>query len=256
MDWNGSVVKPPSFEDEGALHVGKGRFLLFMSGDDESRKLSSQAQLILAVVAIVIVLAVLISAFTLSKPKSNGIPHRIMLGELMGSTLEQVSNGLNVSSTDWNQLDDGVFELNKPCGMGGVPFKLQLHFDGKQKLESFEYIAEYTVESKKAVIDVSEVMAELHLEAADAGKTSIRQCLEEGEPLNATSVWKHERTEMNHTVRKYLEEVESDSEWPGLLHGYLVASAVIYQDFHAEYTPSKQSVRIHINYSIEPERKN
>ena len=265
MDWNGGVVKPPSFEDEGALHVGKGRFLLSMSGDKGTKKVSSRTKVILSVIAVVVVLAALIITVLLAGHHPNSIPYKWNLSELLGTELETISSELKVPVSDWIQEGNGLFALKEHLEVSGISYKLLLNFDANAKLQGFEYIADYKADSAKAASDIYKATTDLRIngygpsgtEEVELTASSLRRHFKQNKVLdvNASNGYARKSNEVNAT-EQYLKAVETDPSWPGLLHGYLVKPAILYQDIHVGYTPETESVLIHIVFKIEQQREN
>jgi len=265
MDWNGSVVKPPAFENEGALHIGKGRFLLSMSGDRGGKALSTRAKIILAILAAVVVVAALVVTSLLAGHQANSIPYRLTLRNLLGSGLRTISQELGVAETDWTQQGDGTFLLNDAVKVSGISYKLRLHFDSNAKLEAFEYTADYQANSSKAASDLYKAAVDLRiegelsdtLEGVEPKTPSLRKYFKQNKPMDASvsSTSSHQSSDTD-TVGQYLKEVEASPDWPGLLHGYIVQPARVYEDINVGYAPDTESVLIHIICQIEPQRGN
>ena len=265
MDWNGGIVRPPSFEDEGALHIGKGRFLLSMSGDKDSKQVSTRTKVLLAIVAAVMVVTALIITVLLVGHQPNSIPFRWNLRELLGSDLRTISSELKVAESDWVQQAEGVYQLNEPLKVSGISYKLLLNFDTNAKLQGFEYIADYQADSGKAASDIYKAATDLRIQAYDPtgienvelNTLSLRKYFQKNSILDVrvTNGFARQNSEEN-LAEKYLRAVEADPAWPGLLHGYLVQPATVYENIHVGYTPDTESVLIHITYQIEPQRTN
>ena len=262
-DWTGSVVRPPAFEDEGALHMGKGKFILSVSGDEDAGKVSVKKKWIMAIVAVAVVVMAIVLTSALSGHQANTMPYEHKLMNLLGSTLEDVSKTLKLSEADWTEREDSVFVLNKACKMSGISYQLSIQFDEEQRLKGYEYVAAYEAGTEKAASDISKAVVDLHVQSYDLEgaenvrltKSGLTGWFEEKKNLDVSATSMHTRSsDANDPVRIYLEELESKADWPGLLHGYLLQPAVVYHDIAIQYTPADNLVVIRISHQVEPER--
>ena len=265
MDWNGSVVKPPSFEDEGALHIGKGKFLLFMSGANNDKTISARKRLIVTIIAVALVVSALLITTLLVGHQANQMPYETKLSLLLGSDLPTVTEQLELSQSEWTEKEKGVYQLNQPCKLSGVPFKLQLNFDQNGRMNGYSYKAEYDADYKKAALDLYKIAIDLNVLAylpddapeTDLRKSALKNQFNQGTPLilNVTSANTYENLG-DDPVGKYLDDLEAAEDWPGRVGDYIVRQAVSYYEIRMEYTPETESVLIHIICQIEPERTN
>lgn len=262
MDWNGSCVKPPAFEDEGALHVGKGRFLLSMSGN-ETKTVSGRLRKVLIIAAVVVVIAVLVFTTLLIGHQRKNIPYKWQLERSFGCTLEVISGELEIPISDWIDQGSGVYELNEPCKASGISYKLRLRFDADGRMNGLEYTANYKAKRNKAAFDIYKAAEDLGLDGYDAETDSyvklaplyLRKHFANNKALDTSFTHQHGRTKDELDCNEsYLRIVESDLDWEGSLHGYLTNPAAIYETRRIEYTPETESVLIHIDYQIEPQR--
>ena len=110
----------------------------------------------------------------------------------------------------------------------------------------------------KAAVDLR-IEGELSdtLEGVEPKTPSLRKYFKQNKPMDASvsSTSSHQSSDTD-TVGQYLKEVEAGADWPGLLHGYIVQPARVYEDIHVGYTPETESVLIHIICQIEPQRGN
>ena len=256
-DWNGSVVKPPSFEDEGALHIGKGRFLLSMSGDREGKAVSARTKVLLAILAIVVVAAALIATTLLIGHQRNSITYQAELGELFGCTLETVAAELKIPVSAWIKTEEKIYKLNTPCEICGISYELFLHFDANAMMMGFEYVADYKANAKRAASDIYKARIDSGIqdrnpigdENVEVSVALLRKHFKQG---NALEELRTERKGYgSDSVKEYLRVLEADPEWPGKLHGYVVKRAEIYEDVYVRYTPETESVLIRISRTIE-----
>ena len=265
MDWNGSVVKPPAFEDEGALHVGKGRFMLFMSGEKKGEQGSTRKRWVLVAIALVAVIVTIIVTTLLIGHQANQMPYKTKLSLSIGSDFETVIQELELPQTAWTETEKGIYQLNEPCKLSGVSFDLQLTFDEDGRLNGYAYMAEYQAGYKKAAADLYKIGIDLNVKAyqqeavqqADLGKGALKTQFAQGQPLvlNTTSANAYENVG-DDPVGKYLDDLEAAEDWPGRVGDYVVKQAINYYDIHMEYTPETETVLIHITSTVEPEREN
>ena len=263
MDWNGSSVKPPLFEDEGALHIGKGRFLLSMS-NGEAKEMSGWRRWVLIIAAVVIVIATVVYATFLIGHQRNSIPHKWHLERSFGCSLAVISNELDIPISDWIDQGNGVYELKKPCKASGISYKLRLHFDTAGRMNGLAYTADYKAGKNKAASDIYKAADDLGLDGYDAEtdsyvdltKSYLKKYFRNNKVLDVrfTHQYARKKNELD-TNESYLRIVESEPGWEGLVHGYLTNPARIYETRSIEYTPETERVLIHIIYQIEPQRE-
>lgn len=263
MDRFGSVVKPPAFEDEGALHVGKGRFMLFMSGEENGESTSARKRWVLVTIALVAVIVTVVLTTLLVGHQANQMPYKSKLTLSLGNEFTTVTQGLKLPETAWTEVEPGIYHLNDPCKLSGVPFKLQITFDKDGRLNGYAYTAEYQADYKKAAADLYKIAIDLNVKYYQQGKvqendmqkSTLKSQFLQGKPfvLNATSANVYENVG-DDPVGKYLDDLENAEDWAGRVGNYIVKQAVQYYDIHMEYAPETETVTIHITCTIEPER--
>ena len=264
MDWNGSVVKPPAFEDEGALHVGKGRFMLFMSGDKKDKTTTTRKRWFLVAIAMVVLVTTVLLTTVLIGHQANQMPYKTKLSLSLGSDFATVTQQLDLPQTAWTETEAGVYRLNQSCKLSGVPFELEMTFDEDGRLNGYAYTAEYQADYKKAASDLYKIAIDLNVKAyqpedatvADLRKSTLKSQFAQGQPfvLNTTLGNAYENVG-DDPVGKYLDDLEAAEDWPGRVGDYVVKHAVKYYDIHMEYTPETEKVSIHITCTVEPERE-
>lgn len=254
-------VKPPMFEDEGALHYSRGKFLLSISGVKKDKQVSERVRNIAIVSAVVVVIAILVIATILAGHQANRVPYEIQLRESLGQPIENVAKNMELDIGDFEQVSPGVYSLKDGCRLSGVPFSITLHFGEKDALlNGFEYLAEYDAGISKAASDLYKIAIDLRMDITKPegldGIKLTRGGLKDHFKNNALSVqYSSNFTPFaGNSAEQYLRQLEASEDWEGRVGEYLTKNAVYYEDIDVKYTPESERVYIRIAYVIEPDR--
>lgn len=253
-------VKPPMFEDEGALHIAKGKFILSVSGVHRDKQISERVRNIVIVSAVVVVIALLLVTTLLAGHQANRLPYEFQLRESLGQPIETVAKNMELSVDDFEQLSPGIYSVKGGCKLSGVPLKLTLYFSDGLLLNSFEYLSEYEAGIGKAASDLYKIAIDLRLD-----KTKPEEL--EGIKLSAGGLRKYFQNNAlsvqsssvftsyaGESVRQYMGQLEASENWEGRVGEYLTKNAVLYEDVDIQYAPENEKVYIRIGYVIEPDR--
>lgn len=254
-------VKPPMFEDEGALHIARGKFILSVSGVKKDKQVSERVRNIAIVSAVIVVIALLAVATLLAGHQANRVPFEIQLRESLGQPLETVAENMDLKLDDFEQLSPGVYSVKDGCRLSGVPFGITLYFsENNALLSGFEYLAQYDASAGKAASDLYKIAIDLRLDKSESdvleGIKLTRSGLIDYFKNNALSV-QHSNNVTSFagdSANLYLRQLEEQEGWEGRVGDYLVKKAVLYEDVDIQYSQETEKVYIQIAYVIEPDR--
>ncbi len=254
-------VKSPYFENEGALHMTRGKFILSVSGVQKKWEATEKTKKIAIVAAVCVVLLLLAAATLIAGHQANSMPYKYLLSESVGQPLEAVAASLELSVDAFEQLQPGVYTVKDGCKLSGIPFGITLCFGENAELTGFTYLAEYEAGAGKAASDLYKLAIDFQLkrlaqeQLADTDLTArgIKKQFETGEfalriEHNASPTYSESQ------VYKYLRQVEASENWPGRVGEYVTVNAMLYEDIELCYTPETETVYVQVAYSIEPDR--
>lgn len=254
-------VKPPIFEDEGALHYTWGKFLLSVSGVKKDKQISEKRRNIVIVSVVVVVIAMLVAATVLAGHQANRVPYEYQLRESLGQPLETVIQNMELGMDDLQMLSPGVYSVKGGCRLSGVPFELKLYFgENDALLNGFEYLAEYDAGVAKAASDLYKIGIDLRMDVTKPsgldGIKLTRAGLKNHFENDALSVQQSSNftSFAGDSVEQYLRQLEASENWEGRVGEYLTKNAILYEDVDMQYTPENERVYIQISYVIEPDR--
>lgn len=254
-------VKAPCFENEGALHMTSGKFILSISGVQKKWEATEKRKKIAMIVAVCVVLTVLIVATLIAGHQANSMPYEYLLSESIGQPLEAVADNLKLSEDAFEQLQPGVYTIKEGCKLSGIPFAVALKFGEDAELIGFTYLAEYKAGVNKAASDLYKLAIDLRLKRlaqdalADTDLTmhGLKKQFADGEfalrvEHNSSPTYSESQ------VYKYLRQVEASGNWPGRVGEYVTVNAMVYEDIDLRYTPETETVYVQVAYTIEPDR--
>lgn len=254
-------VKPPMFEDEGALHYTWGKFILSVSGVEKKKEVTQKARNIAIVSAVVVVIALLVLATIIAGHQANSMPYKHLLSESIGQPLEAIAADLELSVDTFEQQQPGVYTVKEGCELSGIPFGITLYFGENAELTGFTYLTEYKANVNKAATDLYKLAIDFRVnslaqeELADADLTvrGLKKQFADGEfalrvEHNSSPTYSESQ------VYKYLRQAEASENWPGRVGTYVTVSAMLYEDIVMCYTPETEMVSVEVSYSVEPDR--
>ena len=256
-------VKAPYFENEGALHMTRGKFILSISGVQKKWEATEKTKKIAMIAAVCLVFGVLVAATLIAGHQANSMPYEYLLSESIGQPLEAVSASLELSTDAFEQLQPGVYTVKDGCKLSGIPFGITLYFGENAELTGFTYLAEYEAGANKAASDLYKLgidfrlkqLAQEELANSDLTVRGLKAQFAEGKFVlrvehNSSPTYSESQ------VYKYLRQIEASENWPGRVGEYVTANAMLYKDVELRYTPETETVYVQISYCIEPDRSN
>lgn len=255
-------VKPPMFEDEGALHYSRGKFILSVSGVQKDKQVSERARNIAIVSAVIVVIAILAITTVLAGKEPTNIPYEIELRSAIGQPMENALVNAGLKSAKLTETAAGVYTVEEDIKVDGIPFDLQLYVDDGA-LCGFAYTAEYEADAKKAAKDIYNILVDLRIdsytledgaEPIAVNKKVLRNHLEEGKDLLIENGMNVTPSELVGALRSYLQTLETSENWEGSVHGYLVRPAQVYMDRSVAYEQHTNTVKMQISYMVEVQR--
>ena len=254
-------VKAPCFENEGAVHMTRGKFILSVSGVQKRWEATEKSKRIAVITAVCVVILALIAATFLAGHQANTMPYQYRLSELIGQPLEAVATDLELGTDAFEQVQSGVYRIKDGCTLSGIPFEITLRFGENGELIGFTYLAEYEAGAGKAASDLYKLaidfglkkLAQEQLADTDLSARGIKKQFETGEfSLRITHDSSPSYSESQ--AYKYLRQVEASETWPGRIGEYVTASAMLYEDIDLQYVAEKQTVHVQVAYTVEPDR--
>ena len=265
MDMDRNTVPRNPFFNEGAMYVGKGRFILPILSTVEKRRFSKKAKVIFGAAMTLFFAGVIALAFWLSRPeaKLNDLPYAQPLMEVMGRTQAEVVEQLGLDE-GLIQISPGVYTIPQGCEFKGVAYSVVLHFEkNEQLLSGFEYVAYYGADVHTAAKDM--LNAQKYFSASEksriAGeqleikKETLAQQLSQRDVFAVNSAWdiSPDRT-WESAVSNYLQHLENAEYYEGRVGEYLTKRACFYRDLDLGYNSETQEVSIQLRFSVEADR--
>lgn len=264
MDRNTAPINP--FFNEGAMYVGKGRFILPILSSAGDRKLTKKAKIIFGAVMAVFFVGIIVLACWLARPdlKLDEMPYLRSLNEVVGKSQTEVTEYLELEE-GLEQISPGAYAIPGGCAYRGVDYSIVLHFEeNEQLLSGYEYMAHYEADADAAAKDILNAQKYFSVseksriggEQLEIKKKALAQQLSGTEMFALSSAWdiSPDRT-WTSAVSDYLQHLENAEYWEGRVGEYLTKKAHFYQDLDLGYNPETQEVSIRLCFLVEADRK-
>ena len=265
MDLDRNTAPRNPFFNEGAMYVGKGRFLLPILSSSEEKKLTKKAKVIFGSVISIIAVGIVVLACWLGRPdaKMDDLPYLAALNNAVGKSREEVVAHLELEK-ELTQISTGSYAIPGGCEYRGVDYSVVLHFEeNEQLLCGYEYVAHYEADKNTAAKDI--LTAQKYFSASEKSRIDGEQLEIEKETLahqfsgpnvfSLNSAWDISPERAWETpLTAYLQRLENAEYWEGRVGEYLTKKACFYRDLDLGYNPQTQEVSIQLRFGVEPDR--
>ena len=263
MDRSTTVVNP--FYNEGAMYVGKGRFVLPILSTFGDKKLTKKAKVINGAVMVVFLVSIIVLACWLARPdaKIDDLPYLRSLNEVIGKSQTEVTELLDLEE-GLTQISTGSYAIPDGCSYRGVEYAVVLHFEeNEQLLYGYEYVAHYVAEEEIAAKDIltaqkyfsASEKSRIEGERLEIKKEALAQQLSGSDVFSSNSAWDISPERIWQTpLTVYMEHLENAEYWEGRVGEYLTKNACFYRDLDLSYNPQTQEVSIQLRFSVEADR--
>lgn len=255
-------VKPPFFMNEGAMHLGRGRFILPVAGPGVSKEASHRTKGIIAIATVVVVVVVFVIAFLLSYQEPYGLPMQKDILESVGKPISEVAAHLEVSVDSMQQIEPGLYRIPAACKHKGIILDILLEFEEHEGLlRNYGYEAQYSASKAKATRDVNAIKSALAIDDKTSKTESVGGTARRELEMHSTDsgAFVAEAT-LNGTIlsttalAEYMDYLESAEYYEGRSGEYLVKKAMYYEQLHIAYEPELEELSIKLWCTIETDR--
>lgn len=265
MDLDRNTAPRNPFFNEGAMYVGKGKFLLPILSSSEEKKLTKKAKVIFGAVFAVFFVGIIVLACWLARPDVmlDDLPYLSSLEEVIGKSQMEVVEHLELAD-GLTQISSASYAIPGGCEYKGVEYSVVLHFEeNEQLLCGYEYVAHYKADEKTAAKDIltaqkyfsASEKSRIEGEQLDVKKATLAQQLSGSDMFLQNSAWdiSPERTWVT-PLTEYLQYLENAEYWEGRVGEYLTKKACFYRDLDLGYNPQTQEVSIQLRFCVEADR--
>lgn len=255
-------VKPPLFENEGALHLGRGMFVLSVAGPGASKEATHQVKQFIAIAVGVAIVAAFIIAFLLSYQEPYGLPMQKEVLESMGKPIAEVAAHLDVPVDRMQQIEPGLYRIPAAGKHKGITFDILLQFEEHEGLlRNYGYEAKYAADAAKAAKDIAKITKALAVDEitlADAttlgtGKGQLEKRITDKGAFTADASRGGSVLPVT-ALTEYLAHLEAADYYEGRSGEYLVKRAMYYEDLHIAYEPESETLTMKLWCTIETDR--
>lgn len=255
-------VKPPFFVNEGAMHLGRGVFVLPFAGPGASKEATHRAKQFIAIAVGVVVLAAFLITILLSYQEPYGLPLQKKVLESMGKPLAEVAAHLDVPEDRMQQIEPGLYRVPAAGKHKGITFDILLQFEEHEGLlRNYGYEAKYEADAAKAAKDIAKITKALAVDEitlADATLSGTEKSqLEKHITDSGTFIADATRggsilpvTELT----EYLAYLEAADYYEGRSGEYLIKRAMYYEDLHIVYESESETLTMKLWCTIETDR--
>lgn len=251
-------VKPPVYDDDGAIHFGLGKFILPIPGN--AKEATEKGKKVLAIVACVLVAVLLIVAIVLGIEKKAEMPLRQELLNSVGKPIADVAAQLEVPQEEMQQIASGLYCIPAACEYADVTFDILLYFEENEHLlRGFGYEASYHAEADEATDSIAAIVKVLSMKEMTLSDGAV---IKPDKKELKTYIADHGAITVNETldaygneaVWNYIDYLESTDYYEGKIDKYIKKQAVFYRDLNIDYQASTQTVTMKLWYTIETDR--
>lgn len=255
-------VKPPFFTDEGAMHLGHGKFILPVFAPGTAKEASPKAKNVLTVAVCAVIVLCLVAAIVLSYQEPLGLPMQSEVLESLGKPLPEVAELLDVPVEGMQQVEPGLYRIVAAGKLKGITFDILLQFEPNEGLlRNYGYEARCDANAAKAdkalnTITKALALEEDTLEDESFSGTAKRQLemhrTDDGgftadATLSGTSL-------PAAALSEYMDYLESADYYEGRVGKYLVKNAMYYEELQIVYDPEQEELAIELWCTIETDR--
>lgn len=254
-------VKPPFFYNEGAMHFGRGKFILPVFGPGAAKEATAKTKKIMIIAACIFVAVFLIVATMLGYQKMADMPLRQELLKSIGKPIADVAAQLEVSQEEMTQIEPGLYRIPAGCKYAGVTFDILFQFEENEGLlRSFGYEASYKADATQSAKNIAAIAKVLSVEEMNLSNETVLETSEKQLKKYFTDVGAittDQTLDPNpgyHVVSDYIDHLESADYYEGRIGEYLVKNAIYYEDLHIAYEPDTEAVAIKLWCAIDADR--
>lgn len=253
-------VKPPFFHDEGAMHFGRGKFILPVFAPGTSKEATEKGKKILTIVACVLVAVALVVATALGYQEKAAMPLREELLKSLGKPIADVAAQLDVTQEEMQPIELGLYRVPAACEYAGITFDVLLYFEEHEHLlRAFGYEASYNADKDQAAESIAAIAKALSVEEMPLSDGTV---LEPKEKQLKTYFTDHGSITADQSsgwssgpASDYIDYLESTDYYEGKVGKYIKKHAIYYEDLHVDYQAQTQAVTIKLWCVIDADRK-
>lgn len=257
--------KKTPYNDEGAVWMGKGRWILPVPGNGE-KKITAAAKIGIIAACVVGIAFVILSFWLGSRPDYTylELPHLQTIDNMIGQPVTDVAPAVGVNSDELIEVSEGTYKLPQGVIYAGIAFEITLQFEDEM-LSGYAYTAGAPANTKEAAKNIAHAAEMFYIKSiqTDDGtrvlmnKGAIQRYLEESNQMfslerHSSQTW-DSRPDQD-AVTTYLQKLENDPEWDGRVGEYLTMRAYSNQQIKVEYNPDTQWFSVQYKFFVDTKR--